>query len=80
MGGRGNKGADNVVEPVDQWRGMQAAVERLGLQPVGDLTNIGRGKHTTRHVSLLEVSLPDFPAHCTVKGVSHRSFISCMHH
>ncbi|KAK9908042.1 hypothetical protein WJX75_002003 [Coccomyxa subellipsoidea] len=54
-GGRGNRGVDNVVEPVEQWRGMQAAVERLGLQPVGDLTNLGRGKHTTRHVSLLEV-------------------------
>jgi ribosome biogenesis GTPase len=44
-----------ILEPVEQWRGLQAAAEKLGLQPVGDLTNIGRGKHTTRHVSLLEV-------------------------
>ena len=47
-----------VLEPVERWRGMQAAAEKLGLQPVGDLTNIGRGKHTTRHVSLLEVCFP----------------------
>lgn len=47
-----------VLEPVERWRGMQAAAEKLGLQPVGDLTNIGRGKHTTRHVSLLEVCAP----------------------
>ena len=50
---------DNVVEPVEQWRGMQAAVERLGLQPVGDLTKLGRGKPTPRLVSLFEVRPPD---------------------
>ncbi|CAL8469056.1 g8597 [Coccomyxa elongata] len=49
-------GAQPVLEPVEQWRGMQEAAGRLGLQPVGDLTNLGRGKHTTRHVSLLEVA------------------------
>ncbi|BDA45177.1 probable small ribosomal subunit biogenesis GTPase RsgA [Coccomyxa sp. Obi] len=49
-------GARTVLEPVEQWRGMQEAAARLGLQPVGDLTNLGRGKHTTRHVSLLEVA------------------------
>ncbi len=48
-------GAQPVLEPVEQWRGMQEAAGRLGLQPVGDLTKLGRGKHTTRHVSLLEV-------------------------
>ncbi|EIE21063.1 GTPase EngC, partial [Coccomyxa subellipsoidea C-169] len=48
--------ASSGTPTLDNWRGMQAAVERLGLQPVGDLTNLGRGKHTTRHVSLLEVA------------------------
>ncbi len=57
VGSRGHEVVESVIEPVEQWRGMQAAVERLGLQPVGDLTNLGRGKHTTRHVSLLEVRL-----------------------
>ena len=47
-----------VVDPLEQWRGMQDAAQALGLQPVGDLTAIGRGKHTTRHVSLLEVRCP----------------------
>ena len=50
-----SSGAQPVLEPVEQWRGMQEAAGRLGLQPVGDLTNSGRGKHTTRHVSLLKV-------------------------
>ncbi len=34
---------------------MQDDAESLGLQRIGPLTNNMRGKHTTRHVSLLEV-------------------------
>jgi hypothetical protein len=34
---------------------MQDQADRLGLQRIGALTNNMRGKHTTRHVSLLEV-------------------------
>ena len=34
---------------------MQDDAENLGLQRIGPLTNNMRGKHTTRHVSLLEV-------------------------
>ena len=54
-----------VVEPSEQLRRMpRRAVQVLGLQPVGDLSAIGRGKHTTRHVSLLEVGCAAFqPGH-----------------
>lgn len=52
-----------VVDPLEQWRDMQEDAQALGLQPVGDLTAIGRGKHTTRHVSLLGVRRPPVPPH-----------------
>ena len=35
---------------------VQDDAESLGLQRIGALTNNMRGKHTTRHISLLEVS------------------------
>ena len=34
---------------------LQGDAESLGLQRIGALTNNMRGKHTTRHVSLLKV-------------------------
>jgi ribosome biogenesis GTPase len=46
---------EEVGDPMQQWQRLREDAAALGLQPVGDLTAIGRGKHTTRHVSLLEV-------------------------
>ncbi|CAL5230096.1 g13554 [Coccomyxa viridis] len=47
---------ESMLDPLKQWREMQDDAESLGLQRIGPLTNNMRGKHTTRHVSLLEVA------------------------
>ena len=65
--GMPSQSAGQHVEEEEEQVGMGAqsgVAEGLRLQSVGEMSNIGRGMHTTRHVALLEVSYSSSPLCC----------------